>query len=132
MPATVVGISQETPTVKTVHTAVVDFFIPGLATVVCSTPAQLDAQGTVELAIKRSHQAPAAWLHKARVGNSVSVAAGGTFTYRPANERRPLLLVAGTSARRQHQPKAELQEVENHEDMGGHPPAASNAATPKP
>lgn len=32
---------------------------------------------------------------QARVGNSVSVAAGGTFTYRPANERRPLLLVAG-------------------------------------
>lgn len=49
---------------------VVDFFIPGLATVVCSTPAQLDAQGTVELAIKRSHQAPAAWLHKARVGQA--------------------------------------------------------------
>ncbi|EFN57519.1 hypothetical protein CHLNCDRAFT_20933 [Chlorella variabilis] len=78
----------------------VNLLIPGLAAVggftITSTPRQLHEGGTFQLAVKRSRALPAAWLHeRARVGDRLAASVGGNFHYRPGDERRPLLLVAG-------------------------------------
>lgn len=111
VPAEIVGINEETPTVKRVTLRPsrplaflqgqwVDFFIPHVPAVggfsFVSTPRQLERCGTFELAVKRSSHPAAAWLHeKARVGDCVAVHVGGCFHYQAGDETRPLLLVAG-------------------------------------
>ncbi|PRW59202.1 oxidoreductase NAD-binding domain-containing 1 [Chlorella sorokiniana] len=111
VPARIAAISQETPTVKRFTLTPrgplaflpgqwVDFAVPGIAAVggysFTSTPRQLERCGTFDLAIRRSAHPVATWLHdKARAGDEVAVRIGGSFTYQPGDERRPLLLLAG-------------------------------------
>lgn len=82
----------------------VDFFLPNSDTLsgysICSTPAQLKAEGTIELAVKISDHPVATWVHEQCVqGSEVRVQAGGDFFYDPdvaAGElERDVLLLAG-------------------------------------
>ncbi len=78
----------------------VDFYAPKVAAVggysITSTPQHLAAQGTIELAVKRSSHCVATWLHtECRVGDKVHVAVGGRFFLNESQARRPLLMAAG-------------------------------------
>ena len=114
---TVVSLTDETPTVKSVCLKVareppaefvfragqwVDFYVDGVPEVggfsVTSTPRQLRQDGTLSLAVKRSAHPPARWVHnECRPGASVQVIAGGAFTFPmgPEDTGRDLLLLAG-------------------------------------
>lgn len=112
LPATIVTISQETPTIKSFALDLdgreigfmagqwVDFFVTleGAEAVggysITSSPAQ---QTTFSLAIKRddSDHPVTNWLHQdARVGDEVEVALGGDFHYEP-DEADSVVLIAG-------------------------------------
>lgn len=78
----------------------VDFYAPRVAAVggysIISTPQQLAAHGTIELAVKRSSHRMATWLHtECRVGDKVHVAVGGKFFLTESQARKPLLMAAG-------------------------------------
>ncbi|KAM3596462.1 uncharacterized protein V6R79_014865 [Siganus canaliculatus] len=112
-PAHVCGIMTESETVRRLRIAVhpdfsfkagqwVDFFIPGVEKVggfsMCSSPALLQREGVVELAVKYSKHPPAHWVHTTcTVGSQVAMRVGGDFFFDPSPSDPPvdLLLVAG-------------------------------------
>ncbi|RVE66867.1 hypothetical protein OJAV_G00111830 [Oryzias javanicus] len=112
-PAQVCGITSESETVKRLRIAVppdfvfkagqwVDFFIPGVEKVggfsMCSSPALLQREGVIELAVKYTKHPPAHWVHTmCTVGSRVAVRVGGDFFFDPSPSDPPvdLLLVAG-------------------------------------
>lgn len=112
LPATIVAISQETPTIKSFSLDLdgreigfmagqwVDFFVTleGAEAVggysITSSPAE---QTSFSLAIKQddSDHPVTNWLHEdARVGDKVEVALGGDFYYEP-DEAESVVLIAG-------------------------------------
>ncbi len=112
LPATIVAIRQETPTIKSFALDLdgreigfmagqwVDFFVTleGAEAVggysITSSPAE---QTTFSLAVRRddSNHPVTNWLHEdARVGDEVEVALGGDFFYEP-DETESVVLIAG-------------------------------------
>lgn len=80
----------------------VDFFIPGVEKVggfsMCSSPALLQREGVLELAVKYAKHPPAHWVHTmCTVGSRVAMRVGGDFFFDPSPSDPPvdLLLVAG-------------------------------------
>ena len=86
---------REVTTSKTTQTRVssasflagqwVDFFIPGVEQVggysMCSAPSDLEEGRRMDLAVKASTWAPAAWMHnKAKVGDVVQMRVGESGT----------------------------------------------------
>ncbi|XP_015709267.1 oxidoreductase NAD-binding domain-containing protein 1 isoform X2 [Coturnix japonica] len=77
--AKVCGITNESQTVKRLRLAItnkdftfkagqwVDFFIPGVSVIggfsMCSSPAMLEREGVLELAVKYTDHPPARWIH---------------------------------------------------------------------
>lgn len=112
-PARVCGIANESETVKRLQLAVhpdfnfkagqwVDFFIPGMEKVggfsICSSPATLQREGIIELAVKYAKHPPAHWIHtQCKVDSHVAMRVGGNFYFDPlpSDPRVDLLLVAG-------------------------------------
>jgi NAD(P)H-flavin reductase len=114
-PATVTRVEEDAPGVRVFTLAVagaggggfgfapgqwVDLYAPGVPAAggysFISTPQQLAAAGTIELAVKRSRHPVASWLHEqCRPGDQVHVRTGGSFALRPEQLGQPLLLVAG-------------------------------------
>nr|XP_056713986.1 oxidoreductase NAD-binding domain-containing protein 1 isoform X1 [Euleptes europaea] len=112
--AKVCGITSESETVKRLRLAVadkeftfkagqwVDFFIPGVAAVggfsICSSPALLEQEGELELAVKYTAHPPAQWVHtQCAVNSEVALRVGGNFFFdpHPADSPVDLILIAG-------------------------------------
>ncbi|XP_076865478.1 oxidoreductase NAD-binding domain-containing protein 1 [Brachyhypopomus gauderio] len=112
--ARVCAITNESNTVKKVQLEIphpdfsfragqwVDLFIAGVEKVggfsVCSSPALLQRDGIIELAVKYTKHPPAHWVHtECTVGSGVSLRVGGDFCFDPSlcDPRMDLLLVAG-------------------------------------
>ncbi|XP_063159922.1 oxidoreductase NAD-binding domain-containing protein 1 isoform X2 [Candoia aspera] len=112
--AEVCGISNESEMVKRLCLAVtdkeftfkagqwVDFFIPGVPVVggfsICSSPAMLEEEGTLELAVKHTAHPPAHWVHtQCTLNSEVALRVGGNFFYDPQPEDIPanIVLIAG-------------------------------------
>ncbi|KAL4222079.1 Oxidoreductase NAD-binding domain-containing protein 1 [Mactra antiquata] len=112
--ATVIGIRDESKTVKSLSLKVqderltfksgqwVDMFIPGLETVggfsMCSSPIKLKQEQVLDLAVKYSKHPPAYWVHtKCKEGDTVDIRVGGDFYFDPMynNKDVDLLLIAG-------------------------------------
>jgi len=110
--ATLVQVVQETPTVKRfvlrprdasfVFRAGqwIDLHAPNVERVggysICTSPKQLQVDGTFDVAVKRGRTDPTRWLHEAAgVGDDVYVRVGGEFVVRDEEWTRPRLYVAG-------------------------------------
>ncbi|XP_045168038.2 oxidoreductase NAD-binding domain-containing protein 1-like isoform X2 [Mercenaria mercenaria] len=111
--ATVVGLRDETKTVKSVTLKVedrrlifkagqwIDMFIPGVETVggfsMCSSPSKLLKEQCMDLAVKYSKHPPAHWIHtQCKEGDQVNIRVGGDFSFDAAVHKDvDLLLVAG-------------------------------------
>ncbi|XP_072179625.1 oxidoreductase NAD-binding domain-containing protein 1-like [Diadema setosum] len=113
--AEVVSIQQASETVRLLTLKVddpkftfkagqwVDFFIPGIEIFtgysMCSSPSQLTASQTLDLAVKISDYPPTMWVHEqCTVGSKVHVRAGGDqliFDPQPGDPSWNVLLIAG-------------------------------------
>ncbi|XP_071153033.1 oxidoreductase NAD-binding domain-containing protein 1-like [Mytilus edulis] len=112
--ATVIGLRQESTTVKSLRLKIhderltfkagqwVDMFMPEVDIVggfsMYSSPEQLQREGTIDLAVKYSTHPPALWVHsKCNEGTKVYLRVGGDIYYDPSVSEPPhdLLLIAG-------------------------------------
>jgi ferredoxin-NADP reductase len=112
--ATVVDVWKESKTVKGLTLFIedkdrfhfkpgqwVDVFIPGVSVVggfsITSTPKRLKDSSTIQLAIKKSEDPPAAWVHnECHIGSQISLCCGGDFFYDGSRRSlADLLLIAG-------------------------------------
>ncbi|XP_052091944.1 oxidoreductase NAD-binding domain-containing protein 1-like [Mytilus californianus] len=112
--ATVIGLRQESTTVKSLRLKIhderlifkagqwVDMFMPEVDIVggfsMYSSPEQLQREGTIDLAVKYSTHPPALWVHtKCNEGTKVYIRVGGDIYYDPGVSEPPhdLLLIAG-------------------------------------
>lgn len=112
--AKVCGITNESQTVKRLRLAItnkdftfkagqwVDFFIPGVSVIggfsMCSSPAMLEREGVLELAVKYTDHPPARWIHtECTLDSEVALRVGGDFFFDPQPGDTPvkLVLIAG-------------------------------------
>ncbi|XP_060036839.1 oxidoreductase NAD-binding domain-containing protein 1 isoform X2 [Erinaceus europaeus] len=113
-PAKVCGIASESPKVKRLRLLVaekefsfkagqwVDFFIPGVSVVggfsICSSPALLERERMIELAVKCTEHPPSLWIHnQCALDAEVALRVGGEFYFdpQPTDPSRNLVLIAG-------------------------------------
>ncbi|CAG8436153.1 10661_t:CDS:2 [Funneliformis caledonium] len=107
IPSRIIGIEQETPTVKTFKFSPtssslqfsflpgqwLDVFLPNVPIVggfsLTSTPQTFTKTKTFELAIKYSGHPPAKWLHEqANIGDEINARVGGEFVWNSSKERQ--------------------------------------------